>query len=83
MIDVLLLGRQHGFPSVRIAIEKALEMSCFDVGAVRLLLDAEGLGRREAQPVEIGALRCYDRPQPTTTNYDQLLRNCPATGIVQ
>jgi hypothetical protein len=83
MIEVLLLGRQHGFPSVRIAIEKALDMSCFDVDAVRLLLDAEGLGRRAAQPVEIGALRCYDRPQPTTTNYDQLLRNYPATGIVQ
>jgi hypothetical protein len=33
--------------------------------------------------VEIGALRCYDRPQPTTRNYDQLLRNCPVTGVVQ
>jgi hypothetical protein len=83
MIDVLLLGRQYGFPSVRIAIEKALELSCFDVDAVRLLLDAEDLGRREAEPVEIGALRCYDRPQPTTRNYDQLLRNYPVTGVIQ
>jgi hypothetical protein len=83
MIEVLLLGRQYGFPSVRIAIEKALEMSCFDVDAVRLLLDAERLGRREAEAVEIGALRCYDRPPPTTRNYDQLLRNCPVTGVVQ
>ena len=83
MIDVLLLGRQYGYSSLKIAIEKALELSCFDVDAVRLLLDAEGLGRREAEPVEIGALRCYDRPQPTTRNYDQLLRNCPVTGVVQ
>ena len=83
MIEVLLLGRQYGFPSLKIAIEKALEMSCFDVDAVRLLLDAERLGRREPEPVEIGALRCYDRPQPTTTNYDQLLRNYPATGVIQ
>jgi hypothetical protein len=83
MIDVLLLGRQYGFPSLRIAIEKALEMGCFDVDAVRLLLDAEGLGRPEVEAVEIGALRCYDRPQPTTRNYDQLLRNHPATGVVQ
>jgi transposase len=83
MIDVLVLGRQYGYPSLKIAIEKALEMSCFDVDAVRLLLDAEGLGRREAEPVEIGALRCYDRPQPTTRNYDQLLRNYPATGVIQ
>ena len=58
-------------------------MSCFDVDAVRLLLDAEGLRRREPEAVEIGALRCYDRPQPTTRNYDQLLRNYPATGVVQ
>ena len=83
MIDVLLLGRQYGYPSLKIAIEKALDMSCFDVDAVRLLLDAEGLGRREPEPVEIGALRCYDRPQPTTTNYDQLLRNAPVTGVIQ
>jgi len=58
-------------------------MSCFDVDAVRLLLDAEGLGRRKPEPVEIGALRCYDRPQPTTTNYDQLLRNYPGNEVVQ
>ena len=83
MIDVLLLGRQYGFPSLRIAIEKVLEMSCFDVDVVRLLLDAERLGRRKPEPVEIGALRCYDRPQPSTRNYDQLLRNHPATGVVQ
>jgi hypothetical protein len=83
MIDVLLLGRQYGYPPLKMAIEKALDMSCFDVDAVRLLLDAERLGRREAEPVEIGALRCYDRPQPTTTNYDQLLRNYPVTGVVQ
>ena len=83
MIDVLLLGRQYGYPSLKIAIEKALETSCFDVDVVRLLLDAERLGRREAEPVEIGALRCYDRPQPTTRNYDQLLRNYSATGVIQ
>jgi hypothetical protein len=83
MIKVLMLGRQYGYPSLKIAIENALDMSCFDVHAVRLLLDAEGLGRREPEPVEIGALRCYDRPQPTTTNYDQLLRNYPVTGVVQ
>jgi hypothetical protein len=83
MIEVLLLGRQYGYPSLKIAIEKALEMSCFDVDVVRLLLDAGGLGRPAPEPVEIGALRCYDRPRPTTRNYDQLLRNYPATGVIQ
>jgi hypothetical protein len=83
MVDVLLLGRHYGHPSVKVAIEKALNMGCFDVQAVRLLLDAERTGKREAEPVEIGALRSYDRPQPTTRNYDQLLRNYPVTEVIQ
>jgi hypothetical protein len=83
MIDVLLLGRHYGHRSVRVAIEKALDMGCFDVEAVRLLLDAERTGRREPEAVEIGALRSYDRPQPTTKNYDQLLRNYSGTGVIQ
>jgi hypothetical protein len=28
-------------------------------------------------------LRSYDRPQPTTKNYDQLLENYPARGVIQ
>jgi hypothetical protein len=83
MIDVLLLGRHYGYPSVRVAIEKALDMGCFDVEAVRLLLDAERTRTRQTEAVEIGALRSYDRPQPSTSNYDQLLRNYPVTGVIQ
>ena len=84
MIEVLLLGRQHGYPRLQVSIKKALEMSCFDVEAVRLLLEAEQNGKREPrEAVEVGALRVYDRPQPTTRNYDQLLRNYPVTGVVQ
>jgi transposase len=84
MIDVLLLGRQYGYPSLQEALEKALDLSCFDVEAVRLLLTAEGSGKREpGEAVEIGALRAYDRPQPTTRNYDQLLENYPTSGVIQ
>ena len=84
MIDVLLLGRQYGYPSLKIAIEKALDTSCFDVDVVLVCCwIKKRLGRREPEPVEIGALRCYDRPQPTTTNYDQLLRNYSATVVSQ
>jgi hypothetical protein len=36
MIEALLLGRQHGYPRLKAVIEKALDMSCFDVEAVRL-----------------------------------------------
>jgi hypothetical protein len=72
MIDVLLLGRQYGYSPVKEAIEKALDMSCFDVEAVRLLLDAERIGKRErCEAVEIG--RCAPmtdrsrRPGTTTS----------------
>jgi transposase len=84
MIEALLLGRQYGYPALKEALEKALDLSCFDVEALRLLLTAERSGKREpSETVEIGALRSYDRPQPTTKNYDQLLENYPANGVIQ
>jgi hypothetical protein len=84
MIDVLLLGRQHGYPRLKEALEKALDLSCFDVAAVRLLLTSDAAGKRGVgEAVEIGALRAYDRPQPTTRNYDQLLANCRSNGVMQ
>ena len=84
MIEVLLLGRHYGYPALRVALEKALDLSCFDVEAVRLLLTAERSGKREpGEAVEIGALRAYDRPQPTTRNYHQLLENYPTSGVIQ
>jgi hypothetical protein len=75
MIDVLLLGRQHGYPRLQAVVEKALDMNCFDVEAVRLLLHAERDRKEPREAIEVGALRAYDRPQPTTRNYDQLLEN--------
>lgn len=84
MIELLLLGRQHGHAPLKEAIEQALELGCSDVGAVRLLLGVkQGEQRRPPEAVEIGALRCYDRPQPTTSNYDQLLRICPVPEVIQ
>jgi DDE superfamily endonuclease len=66
MIDILLLGRQYGYRLLKEALEKALDLTCFDVETVRLLLTTERFGKREScQGVEIGALRAYDRPQPT------------------
>jgi transposase len=84
MIDVLRLGRQYGYRLLKEAIEKALDLTCFDVEAVRLLLTTERVGKREpCEAVEIGALRAYDRPQPTTRNYDQLLETYPVSGVIQ
>ena len=84
MIELLLLGRQHGYALLKEALEKALDLSCFDVEAVRLLRIGARSGKREpGEAVEIAALRAYDRPQPTTGNYDQLLENYPISGVIQ
>ena len=84
MIEVLLLGRQHGYPRLQAVIEKALDMNCFDVEAVRLLLDAERNRKREPrEAIEVGALLVCDRPQPSTRNYDQLLENYSGSEVLQ
>jgi len=48
-----------------------------------MLNAGESGGRRFAEPVEIGHLSRYDRPQPTTNNYDQLLSQWPEAGVMQ
>ena len=74
MIELLLLGRECGYPALHQALVQALECGCSDVGAVRLLLKEHSTPpRRSAQVIEIGALRRYERPLPTLRNYDQLL----------
>jgi transposase len=84
MIDLLILGRSHGYDTLREAIEKTLAIGCTDVSAVVLLLKTGGGEHpRAAEAVEVGVLRCYDRPQPTLTDYDQLLRKWPETGVIQ
>jgi hypothetical protein len=84
MIDLLLLGRTHGYDALREAIEKTLGIGCTDVSAVVMLLKAgHSERRRAAEPVEVGGLSRYDRPQPSLTDYDQLLRKWPETGVIQ
>jgi hypothetical protein len=83
MIDALLLGRQYGYGLLKEALEKALDLSCFDVEAVRLLISGRNGKREPGEAVEIGALRTYDRPQPTMRNYDQLLENYATSGVMQ
>jgi hypothetical protein len=81
MIELIMLGRKHGYPELEQAVSKALDLGCFDVGAVRLLLHTESPKSRES--LEIGALSCYDRPQPHLDEYDQLLRNWPGGEVMQ
>ena len=41
MIELIMLGRKHGYRELEQAVSQALDLGCFDVGAVRLLLHAE------------------------------------------
>jgi transposase len=78
MIEVLHLGREYGMAELRSAVESALNVGCFDVNAVRLLLNAaRSEQRKAADPVEIGPLSRYDRPPPTLNHYDRLLGDQP------
>jgi len=83
MLDLLIVGRDCGYDALRQAIEKTLEIGSSDVSVVLLLLNADRAGPRSAEPVEIGALTLYDRPMPTTANYDQLLKKWPDRGAIQ
>lgn len=73
MIELLLLGKQHGYGKLRKALERALETGCADVSTVRYLLHDEQLSRPVAEPVDIGELNRYERPQPSLECYDLLL----------
>lgn len=85
MVEVVQLGSKHGYDRLQRAVEEALEMGCFDVGGVRLLLESANVeARAPAEALEIGRLCAYDRPQPNLSKYDELLRNWqPAKGVVQ
>jgi transposase len=74
MIEVLLLGRQHGYEAVRRAVEQALTLGGSDVAIIRYLLEMEQIERRvPAAALEVGWLSQYERPQPNLQNYDRLL----------
>jgi len=73
MIELLQLGKTHGYEKLRQAVESALAMGSCDVSTVRYLLLAEQLDRARPEPIDVGALSCYERPLPVMTDYDQLL----------
>jgi transposase len=75
MIELLKLGRAHGYPRLESAIGQALGLGCSDGAAVRHLLGvAEGeLRHRRSQVIDIGALAKYERNMPVLSSYDELL----------
>ena len=74
MIELLALGKQHGYDRLCGAVESALSMGCGDVAAVRYLLATEAQERPPQEVVEVGLLGRYERPLPVMSEYDRLLR---------
>jgi len=74
MIEVLLLGRQHGYPALRQAIEQALWLGGSDVAVIRYLLERERMEpRTPPAALDVGWLDRYERPVPNLQDYDRLL----------
>lgn len=73
MIELLKLGKTHGYEKLRQAVESALEMGSCDVSTVQYLITAEQLDRSRPEPIDVGLLSCYERPLPVMTDYDLLL----------
>ena len=76
MIEVILLGREHGYERLEQTIRKALELGCSDAAAIRHLLLASELERKQPEPIDASAFLQYDRPILPLTNYDSLLSGC-------
>ena len=83
MIEVLQLGRDHGYERLREAVEQALDSGGSDVGVIRYLLlqGQQRTAMTETQPLELGWLTRYERPQPTLGDYDLLLRSASAEVV--
>jgi transposase len=73
MVEVIGLGRQHGYDRLQDAIERALALGCSDVEAIRYLLLENGLERARPEALHIPELMEYDRPLPSCCDYDRLL----------
>jgi transposase len=73
MVEIVKLGREHGYERLEQTIGKALELGCSDVEAVRYLLLSDSLNRKIPESIDASAFAQYDRPMPVLTNYDALL----------
>lgn len=80
MIEILLLGRQHGYEPMRQAIEQALSLGGSDVGVIRYLLERTER-HTPAAALEVGWLDRYERPLPNLQDYDRLLTAAGPGGI--
>jgi transposase len=76
MIELLQLGREHGYDRLTGALEQASALGATDAAAVRYLLTAAEWPQEAApvlEPEEVRRAEYYARPQPLLGAYDQLL----------
>ena len=73
MVEVIGLGRQHGYDRLQDTIERALALGCSDVEAIRYLLLESRLERSRPEALHLPELMEYDRPLPSCGDYDRLL----------
>lgn len=73
MVEVIALGRQHGYDRLQSCIEQALALGCSDVEAIRYLLLESRLERPKPEALQLPELLDYDRPLPNCCDYDRLL----------
>ena len=73
MIELIQLGRQHGYGKLDDALTQALELGCSDTAAVQHLMTRDQLDRAVVPRLELVALMAYERPLPSIKNYDHLL----------
>jgi len=81
LIELLQLGRQHGYAQLTRAIDQALTCGAYDAAAVRYFLTAPTLTAPPVlslSPSEFAPSAYASRALPSVTGYDQLL----ATGAV-
>ena len=70
MIELLGLGKKHGYAPLQEAVATALTNGCGDVAAVRYLLTAEASVPPPLESCELGGLARYERPLPGIQDYD-------------
>jgi len=73
MIELLGLGKKHGYERLQEAVKSALATGCWDVAAVRYLLTMTVEPRVQLEITDLGLLCRYERPLPVVNDYDQLL----------
>ncbi|MBI4480379.1 MAG: IS21 family transposase [Acidobacteria bacterium] len=82
MIELLALGKRHGWERLKQATAEALAFGSSDAAAVRHLLTASDLSRSRPEAFELSGLERYERPLPQMHEYDRLLNATVAAAEV-